>query len=576
MPVLAAMLLPETYPHPVSTITVQDTHISRVFLTGRWAYKIKKAVDFGFLDFSTPARRLFFCRREVELNRRLTHGVYAEVVAVCRQNEGYRIDGAGVPVEYAVRMRQLSDRDTLSARLQRGAIAAPQIVQLVKYLLAFYAARTRVSATAKTDIWLGVRTACRENIRQAAAAPASLRDRARLDRIHRATEQYLETNQALFLNRVEHGHVRACHGDLRGDHVYFGRDGSIQIIDCIEFNDNLRRIDIISDLAFLTMDLDHKGFPHHANLVMQAYAQGREDADGLALWPFYQCYRAMVRCKVNAINGQQAVPQDDRQTIYRQNARRYLRLAASYAARLEKPVVFALCGLPATGKSTLARGLSQALAAPAYRSDVERRRRFSQSHRGGRDNAVPAARYTPAATRQVYDCLLERAGKELRHKRSVILDATFGRPAMRQALRRLAYAQQADVLFIYCRAPLASIKVRLGARALQPGVSEARWADLPAIAHRFRRPAPGRDVLEIRTDRAITPCLAEILHFVARRPQRHRTDCGSAALHTAKGGHHVQNHSGRHRPGDPARHARNGRPGAQPPVPVRPANPPCA
>jgi aminoglycoside phosphotransferase family enzyme/predicted kinase len=570
------MRRPETYPHPVSVISVQDTHISRVFLTGRWAYKIKKAVDFGFLDFSTPERRLFFCRREVELNRRLTRGVYADVVSVCRSNGGYRIDGAGEPVEYAVRMRQLSDGDTLSARLQRGAIKAPQIVRLVNCLLAFYAARTRVAATAKTDNWRAVRASCRANIRQVAAGPASSRDRDLLDRIHTTTERYLETHRSLFLDRVANGHVRACHGDLRGDHIYFGRDGRIQVIDCIEFNDDLRRIDIVSDLAFLTMDLDHKGFPHYADLVMQAYAQGRDDAAGLALWPFYKCYRAMVRSKVNTINGLQAGPQDDRRAVYRQKARRYLRLAASYAARIETPVVFAMCGLPATGKSTLARELSQALAVPVHRSDVERRKRFSRTPISGRGRAAQAARYSPAATRQVYDCLLDRAGNALRRKRSVILDATFGQPAMRLALRRMAGALHADVLFIYCRAPLASIKVRLQSRAIHPGVSEARWADLPAIGRRFRRPAPGRDVLEIRTDRGIAPCLAEILHFVARRPLRHRTDRLSAAFHAAKGGPHVQIHSGRHRPGDPARHARKSRPGAQPPVPVRSSNPPCA
>lgn len=567
-PVLDAMQRPETYPHPVSSITVQDTHISRVFLTGPWVYKIKKAVDFGFLDFSTLARRRHFCRREVELNRRLTRGVYADVVAITFSNGVYRLAGHGPAVEYAVRMRQLPDADTLSARLQRGAIDADRITDLVKYLLGFYGSTARFAPPRKTDSWLAVREACRQNFRHVGAHPSIVGNHGRFERIRSATEHFLAAHKALFVHRLEQGHVRDGHGDLRSDHIYLASDGSIQIIDCIEFSDRLRQIDIISDLAFLTMDLDHQDCPHYAARVMQTYVAERGDVAGLVLWPFYQCYRAMVRCKVNAINMQRAGGNRHQEAIHRQIARQYLRQAEADAARLDTPVLYVLCGLPGTGKSTLARAMSRTLAIPVYRSDVERRGRGGQPSWDDRVTADRAARYSRAARRQVYDCLMQRAGTELDRGRSVILDATFNRSIYRQAARRLADKRRTAAVIIMCRAPDETIHARLRRRETSPGVSDARRSHLPAIRKRFETPAPGSDVLEIDTSRSSDSCLAKVLIHVARRPCRRPPEIKPGWPNAMQGGHHVQNHPHRHRSSDRARCDRHGRTQLKRPLPV--------
>ncbi len=518
--VFAAMLVPAAYPHPVDAITVQDTHISRVFLTGRWAYKIKKAVDLGFLDFSTLDLRHHFCRREVELNRRLTEGVYRGVVAIVAHKGGYRLAGEGPAVEYAVRMRQLPGTETLSARLRNGVVDAGLIRRLVAFLLDFYAGAVRVPPDSKRAIWQAVREACRNNLQAIGTHPCSDQRRRRLERIQMALEHHLTTHKVLFSQRIIEGRVIDGHGDLRGDHLYFESDGSMQVIDCIEFNDRLRRIDIISDLAFLTMDLDHKGHPQWADLVMQTYAETSGDAAGLAWWPFYQCYRALVRCKVNLINAQRAGTASRRGEICQQAARRYLRQAESFAIRLETPVLVAMCGGPGTGKSTLARALSQALAWPIYRSDVERRKGFGQPLRGGRSMTTHTAPYSLTARRQVYDRLSDQARSSLAQGQSVILDATFGRSIWRQKVRRLADSMDADRVFIVCQASRATIEARLQERETAPGVSEARLAHLPAIMAHYEHPARKRDVLEIETGASIDRCLAQILVHMARRSQR--------------------------------------------------------
>jgi aminoglycoside phosphotransferase family enzyme/predicted kinase len=565
--VLDAMQCPATYPHPVDGIRVCDTHISRVFLTGRWAYKVKKAVDFGFVDFSSLSRRRMFCQRELERNRQLTCGVYRDVVPISPHRRGYRIAGQGPPVEYAVRMRQLPEADTLSARLLRGAVDNRQINRLIHHLLAFYARSESVRPQAASTVWRSIAASCRHNFGPVAALADLSAERDILNRIRTTMEGRLHAQRDLFEARVREGHVRRLHGDLRCDHIYFDPDGSIQIIDCIEFNDRLCRIDTISDLSFLTMDLDHKGYPHFADLIMQVYVRLSGDAAGLALWPFYQCYRAMVRCKVHALRLQMPETIDPARRVHLLAARQYLHRAAAYAGLLEKPVILAMCGLPGAGKSTLARALARALSVPVYRSDIERRC----------DPAWPLAakRYGTAARRRVYARLGDHARSALARKRSVILDATFDQATWRKQVRRLAAGRNADLVIVLCRASRETLASRLLAREMRPGASEARQRHLPTIQKRFEPPRPAHDVLELITDFPVERCLAEVLHRIARRPTSGGGGTNTGDGRPAKGGHHVQDHSGRHRPDNPVRYNGPGGSGLWPPIPVGRAYPPC-
>ena len=323
--IFQAMRQPDFYPHAVSNLEERDTHISKVFLTGAFAYKIKKPVNLDFLDFSTLGQRQRFCRREIELNRRMTTDVYLAVVPITCKEGRYYLGGSGKIVEYAVKMRQLPEADCMRQLLRRKKITRDNLNALVLKLVAFYRQAATTKPIGVVGSWQTVRANTEENFQQIQEFVGDIVDERMYQIIRAATRAFLQRRKILFERRIENQKIRDCHGDLRTGHIYFV-DG-IQIIDCIEFNDRFRYGDISSDLAFLAMDLDYEGFAETARQIINAYLEYTHDEQMLSLLDFYKCYRACVRVKVNCIHTRNERVGTHRYSKLLTETRRYLDLA---------------------------------------------------------------------------------------------------------------------------------------------------------------------------------------------------------------------------------------------------------
>lgn len=477
--VFDAMLRAETYPHPVGTLAARETHISKVFLVDPWVYKIKKAVDVGFLDYSTLKQRRYYCQREVTLNQRLAGGVYHKVVTLNQDGDRIAVQGPGRVVEYAVCMRLLPDADSLLRRLHAGRAREADMDDLALTLHRFYKSQPEspeVTAWGAPDV---IGQNCRANFTLCAQVEDPCIDPQKLKIVQAATLARLDRRLDLFQLRMDEGFIRDGHGDLRCGHVYF--HNGIQIIDCIEFDARYRCCDIAADIAFLAMDLDNEGFSGFGRRLMAAYAELAADAGLWELLDFYKCYRAMVRVKVNGLRlGDDRLGALDRERLQRQT-RRLLDLAVGYAMDFSVPRLWVVCGLPASGKSTLAHALARLTGAQVLQSDQLRKRLGRQA--GREEGPVPfgTGLYADDITDQVYAKLINTAAGLLDKRQPVILDATFARRAHRDQACQLARDCGAALVFVECQVPMAILKERLLARENRPGLSDARLRHLPDL-----------------------------------------------------------------------------------------------
>jgi len=486
--IFKAMENPCFYPHPVFDIRQMDTHISKVFLTGNYVYKIKKPVNLGFLDFSSLKKRRYYCCREIILNRRLTTDIYIDVVAITQKNGRIILEGKGNPIEYAVRMRQLNDSTSLHHLIKAGEISKVDMVALGRMLSRFYLQTPKSELLHTGDGWKNVFNACKENFRQIQDYCGTLLDKEIWETVQGATLSFLKTRKSYFTHRFKTGKIRDCHGDLRSDHIYF-TDTGIQVIDCIEFNDCLRHIDVVSDLAFLLADLDFNEASGFGDCLLNEFLRHTHDVNGILMLAFYKCYRAVVRCKVNCIIlGSGDLPKDKRKWVQR-DAIRHLDLAFQYALQFFRPRIWVVYGMPATGKSTIAAKLSDILGIKVIRSDVVRKQIFGlQPHESGAD-VFGEKIYSPQATSLTYGKLLCLAQEEIENNTSVILDATYSKARYRREVINLAKDKGIKPVFIECRAKEELIKARLLERQFHPSVSDARiehFEDLMARYERFR------------------------------------------------------------------------------------------
>ena len=508
-----AMTQPEFYPHPVTAIEQVQTHISMVFLTGSFVYKIKKPVHLEFLDYSTLTRRKYFCQQETILNRRLSTNVYLGTVAITEYNGVYQLNGSGPPVEYAVKMRQLPDDRRLIPRLQREEMDHRSIKALVRRLVRFYG-RTKsgkdVQSYGAVD---AVRRNCEENFLQLRDFVGTVLDPYHYDIVRSATRSFLKCEETLFQRRIDSGQVRDCHGDLRTDHIYF--DDGIQIIDCIEFNSRFRYSDVVSDLAFLAMDLDFRGFDKASRKLMEVYAEMADDPGAYTLLDFYKCYRAMVRCKVACFRLRELDPGVHEYRYSLREADDFLNLALRYAFQFIRPTLWVVCGLPASGKSTIAARLCALFDLPLLSSDRVRKELFGL--RPHHHVVVPFERgiYSKGASGLTYGRLLLSAQDALKRGKSVVLDATFSRLSQREEAMRLARDLDVDIIFVECRASTALLLKRLIRREAHAETSDARSQHLEHFMQQYEPPIelPGTHRITIETDRPTRESLQRILRI---------------------------------------------------------------
>ncbi len=500
--VFRAMEKPLFYPHPVSGIRQKETHISKVFLTGEYVYKIKKSVDFGFLDFSTLEKRRYYCCREIILNRRLTCDTYLDVVAITRSNDMIVLGGKGQVVEYAVRMRRLSDSKSLRYLIKTGEISKVDMPALGRLLARFYLRTAKSELLHTGDGWKSVYNACKENFRQTQDSCNTLLDKKTWEIVQGATLSFLKNHPSYFNHRFKTGKIRDCHGDLRCEHIYF-TDKGIQIIDCIEFNDYLRHIDVISDLAFLLMDLDFNEEPGLGDCLLNEFLQHTNDLKAFLMLAFYKCYRAVVRCKVNIILlRSHNLLEGERKSVHL-NAIKYLDLAFQYALQFYRPRMWVVCGMPATGKSTIAKQLSKTLEIKIIRSDAVRKEIFGlQPHENGVE-LFGEKIYSSLATSLTYGKLLCLAQAELETGTSVILDATYSRAKYRREVINLAKDKGIKPIFIECSAKEKIMRERLLERKYRPSVSDARIDHFEELDARYERFRYAGNALHIRVNTAL-------------------------------------------------------------------------
>jgi aminoglycoside phosphotransferase family enzyme len=500
---IEGLLEPGAYPHPVIEVERIETHISVVLLAGDFAYKLKKPLDLGFLDFSTLVRRRTLCGEELRLNRRLAPQLYLSVEPVTGTPARPRIGGDGEAIEWAVRMRRFSQEALLSRRT-----VTMEIVERIAVRVADFHAHIPM---APPDSDYGREAAVLgpmlENFRQIRTGLAA--DRAgRIDALETWTRARAEALREEITQRRRDGHIRECHGDMHRGNIAIVAD-EVVIFDAIEFSPELRWIDTMSEVAFLVMDLDEGGHVVLARRFLDRYLALTGDYAGLPLLDLYKVYRAMVRAKVIAIRlGQAQVPPAEA-AVERRDLARYLDLAEGYT-RSRRPTLILLHGLSGSGKSWLAGELLEHLAAIRIRSDIERKRLFGLAADAD-STATVGDIYTGEATTWTYERLRALARAVLAAGYDVLVDAAFLRRDQRRAFLALAEALGCPCRILCAHAPEAVLRERLAARRRAGGdPSEADEAVLDWQLSSQEPPAGAELTHLISVDTSASPDLADL------------------------------------------------------------------
>ena len=325
---IQALLDPKAYPEQPERVELVQTQISYVFLAGEYVYKIKKPVDMGFLNYTTLEKRLYYCRKEVELNRRLCADVYLGVESITKDKGRYVIGGKGEAKEYAVKMRRLPQEAMMDALLKKNEVTAGMVEKVAGILVDFHEKADTSEEITKLGGIGGVIQNTSENFEQTEKYFGIIIEPEIYNRIKTFTEDFLKVNRPLFLKRMGEGKVRDCHGDLHAAHICFYK--GVCIYDCIEFIDRMRYTDVAADIAFLAMDLDHYGRQDLSDSFIRAYVEKSGDKELLKLLNFYKCYRAYVRGKVGCFQYDDKYISSDEKEKIAENARGYFKLAESY------------------------------------------------------------------------------------------------------------------------------------------------------------------------------------------------------------------------------------------------------
>ena len=486
---VAALADPAIFGPTCTRVVVLQTHISYVLLTGQYAYKIKKAVDLGFLDFTTLAARRFFCEQELRLNRRLAPALYLDVVAFTGSADAPRIGGDGPVLEYAVKMREFAQEALAGRVLARNEFGAGHVDELAAIVASFHAASERAapdSPFGSPEAILRVAMANFVQIRTLLTDPA---EQEECDVLATWAEREHGARTASFLERRQRGFIRECHGDLHLNNIAL-IDGKVTIFDCIEFNDAMRWIDVMSEIAFTVMDLQERGHADLAHRFLNAYLEVTGDYGGLAVLRFYLGYRAMVRAKVASLRASQVESGDERTNSIAERVG-YLRLARSYA-RPPEPAIVITHGLAGCGKTTLSQALLELLGAVRVRTDVERKRLHGIAATERSGSGLSSGLYTADATRRTYvhACALARSVADAGFV--AIVDGAFLMRWQRALFRDLATELGIPFVLLAFSADTTTLRERIVERERRG--SDASEADLAVLERQLQtREALGPD-----------------------------------------------------------------------------------
>jgi len=460
---ICGLLEADAYPHAVSGLRLVETHISWVFLTGEYAYKVKKPVNLGFVDFSTLERRKFFCEEELRLNRRTSSHLYLDIVTIGFVDGKPRI-GVQPAADYAVRMRQFPAGARLDRRLEAGLVEAEDMQKTALLLASFH---SQLPPKTGVEPALAAEQASRpalDNFLHLEGDHISKESRLKIDSIEAWTAEHAESLIPVFKQRADKGFIRECHGDLHLANL-FEQDGVIYPYDSLEFNPDLRWIDQVSDIAFLVMDLMAQHRTDLAYTFLNTWLEESGDYEGLSVLHFYLVYRCMVRLKVASIQTEQL--HEDAQGEHAIKARQYLELARTLTDSPDHPCLVLMHGFSASGKTFTSGKLITAMPAIRVRSDLERKRLHGIPRLQRPGSGIDSGLYSGTATQKTYMTLARHCETGLRAGFNMIADAAFLKREWRSHFLNLAHKLGARSVIMECSAPLETLQARIRQRSVE-------------------------------------------------------------------------------------------------------------
>ena len=474
--VVQALGDPSAYPERPAQIEHIQTHISHLFLTPDYVYKVKKPVDFGFLDFTTLEKRLFFCREELRLNRRTSPDVYLDIVPIARDASGtIRLGGAGEALEHALQMRRLPSERSLDNLLNANKVSEEMASELGQLVGRFHLVAETSEEINRYGSPAGMYDLVEENFRQTKPFIGRTISPSLHKKLEGYSMQFLRENRALMEQRVAEGRVRDCHGDLHSAQV-FHTDQGVRIIDCIEFTKRFRHSDVAYDMAFMAMDLDQYGRHDLSRAFVEAWLEVTDDRGALQLHDFYKATRAYVRGKVEGFRLDDPSIAAEEKDAAAKRARSYFDLAYFYTQQRATPKLILCAGLVGTGKSTIARYVAADAGMAAISSDMVRKRLAGIPATERHFDAFGGGLYTAEFSRRTYEEVIRLARQHLEEGHSVVIDAAFARQEQRALVSELAKETRAELWTVECTATEDDIRERLERRVRRGGsVSDGRW-----------------------------------------------------------------------------------------------------
>jgi hypothetical protein len=450
------MSYPDFYPHLTDdSIQQLQTHISYIFLTGEYAYKLKKPVNLGFLDFSTLEKRQYYCQQELALNQPIAPDIYLDVLPITQQENTLEINGEGEVVEYVLKMRQFPQSALLSVMQKEGKLSEFLITKLGKRVATFH-------QQTKTNDYIRqfgnpemIAEAINNNYQQTETYVGITQTEQQFRETKAFTDRFLETQQPLFQARIDQGFIRECHGDLHLKNICWWQD-KVQLFDRIEFNEPFRFVDVMYDVAFTVMDLQFRGCREFATVFLNHYLEQTGDWEGVQVLPLYLTRQAYVRAKVNSLMFEDPHVSAEEKQHAREQASKYYHLAWQYT-QPQAGRLWMMSGLSGSGKTTIARQMAKQHQAIHLRSDAVRK------HLAGIavDETGSDDIYTAEMTQKTYDRLLKLGVLLASQGWSVILDAKYDQQDLRKAVIAQAQKHHLPLQIVYCDAPMAVLRDRL-------------------------------------------------------------------------------------------------------------------
>lgn len=481
------LLRPEAYPEPTKKVDLIQTHISFIFITDKFVYKVKKPVDFGFLDFATLEKRKYHCEQELLLNRRLSPNVYLSVQPVTEDNGRLYIGGKGRIIDYAVKMEKLPMDKLMLKLLKENKLTPSMVVEVAKKIAEFHEQAETSAEIAKFGKVGLIKKNTDENFEQTKKYIGKTITEDQFNEIKKYTNAFYENKAAVFKERILENRIKDCHGDMHMEHICVTKP--VIIFDCIEFNKRFRYSDTAADIAFLAMDLDFNKRHDLSEVLMEAYIKHSGDENVLKTLDFYKIYRAYVRGKViGFMLGDGSVPEKDKE-LAAERAKKYFELAYSYIKKEPKaslsvspacykdaPVLIITCGLMGTGKSTIAKEIAELKKLAVFSSDVVRKDLAGISEKEHRYEDYSSGIYSKEFSEKTYQKMFELADEELSHSKSVLLDACFPKKWQRAKAKETALKNKSKFICLEFICPDDEIKKRLDNRyKTGEDASDGRW-----------------------------------------------------------------------------------------------------